>query len=117
MQSVFSMDTLTVLASVYSYDTTLHALAYKLVVKKVCSIVALVNEEFCITCSLLDAPLARLSHLPFHPPDFVPGNCFTQECADKLGLNPTNWLWPEELKLICWLVHEHESAFAWVPME
>ena len=77
MQSVFSMDTLTVLASVYSYDTTLHALAYKPVAKKVCSVVALVNEEFYITHSLPDAPLARLSHLPFHLPDFVPENRFT----------------------------------------
>ena len=85
--------------------------------KKVRSVVAPVDEEFRITRSLLDAPLAGLSHLPFHLPDFVPGNRFTQERADKLDLDPANWLWPEELKLVCWLVREHESAFAWVPME
>jgi hypothetical protein len=51
--------------------------------------------------------------LPTHPPDFVPGVHFTQERADKLDLDPANWLWPDELKLICWLVRVHEKAFAW----
>ncbi|OAX34290.1 hypothetical protein K503DRAFT_785886 [Rhizopogon vinicolor AM-OR11-026] len=38
---------------------------------------------------------------------------FTQECTDKLDLDPTKWLWPEELKLICWLVLVHETTFIW----
>ena len=101
------MDALTALASVYSNDTTLHVLAYKPVVKKVRSVVAPVDEEFHITHSLLGALLTGLSHLPFHLPDFVPENCFTQECADKLDLDPTNWLWPEELKLIHFCVGPH----------
>ncbi|KIJ08134.1 hypothetical protein PAXINDRAFT_60806, partial [Paxillus involutus ATCC 200175] len=55
--------------------------------------------------------------LPTHPPVFVPGECFTQERADALDLDPANWLWPEELKLVRWIVHEHETAFAWIPTE
>jgi len=46
--------------------------------------------------------------LPTHPPDFVPGVRFTQERADNLDLDPANWLWPDELKLIRWLVQVHE---------
>jgi hypothetical protein len=36
-----------------------------------------------------------------------------RECADKLDLDPTKWLWPEELKLVQWLVRAHKRAFAW----
>jgi hypothetical protein len=57
--------------------------------------------------------LAGIPTLPTHLPDFVPGVCFTQERADKLDLDPANWLWPDELKLIRWLVRVHEKAFAW----
>ena len=39
----------------------------------------------------------------------------TQECADNLDLNPANWLWPEEVKLIHWIVCKHKKAFTWVP--
>ena len=91
MQSIFSKDTLTALAPVYSYDTSLHVLAYKPVAKKVHSVVTPVDELH-ITYSLLDNPLARLSDLPFHLSNSIPGNHFTQEHADKLDLNPINWL-------------------------
>ncbi|KAG2343178.1 hypothetical protein BDR05DRAFT_976010 [Suillus weaverae] len=58
-------------------------------------------------------PLVGLPEIPAHPPDFVLGAHFTQARADKIDLDPANWLWPEELKLVCWLVHTHELAFAW----
>ncbi|KIJ05004.1 hypothetical protein PAXINDRAFT_59778, partial [Paxillus involutus ATCC 200175] len=51
--------------------------------------------------------------LPTKPPDFIPGVRFTAERAEALDLDPANWLWPEELKLIQWLVRDHETAFAW----
>ena len=76
-QSVFNPDALLALASVYSYDTSLHILAYKLVAKKVYAVLAPLDEEFHITQSLLDDPLSRLKPLPLHPPDFIPGVCFT----------------------------------------
>jgi hypothetical protein len=69
--------------------------------------------EFRITQQLPDDPLAGMPTLPTHPPDFIPGVRFSQERADNLDLDPANWLWPNELKLICWLVRVHEKAFAW----
>ena len=93
----------------------MHALAYKPVVKKIRSVVARVDEEFCVTWTLPDDPLLGLPSLPTHPPDFIPREHFTQEHADTLDLDPVNWLWPEEVKLCRWIVHTHEKAFAWVP--
>ena len=115
IQSVLNLDTLSVLASVYSYDTSLRTLVYKPVAKKVHAVLAPLDEEFHITQSLLDDLLARLKPLPLHPSDFIPGVCFTQERSDNLDLNPANWLWPDEVKLVCWIVLEHEMAFTWIP--
>ena len=115
IQSVLNLDTLSALASVYSYDTSLHALAYKPVAKKVLAVLAPLDEEFRITRSLLDDPLSGLKPLPSHPPDFIPGVRFTQECTENLDLDPTDWLWPDKVKLVHWIVLEHEMAFTWVP--
>ena len=49
IQSVLNLDALSALAFVYSYDTSLHALAYKLVAKKVRAVLAPLDEEFRIT--------------------------------------------------------------------
>ena len=27
------------------------------------------------------------------------------------------WLWPEEVKLLHWIVHDHKKAFSWVPLK
>ena len=115
IQSILNPDTLLVLASVYSYDTSLHALAYKPVAKKVCAILAPLDKEFHITQSLLEDLLSGLKPLPSHPPNFIPGVCFTQDCTDNLDLDPANWLWPNEVKLVCWIILEHKMAFAWIP--
>ena len=95
----------------------MHALAYKPVTKKICSVVARVNEEFHVTRTLPDDPLLGLPSLPTHPPDFIPRERFTQECTDALDLDLASWLWPEEVKLCGWIIHTHEKAFAWVPDE
>ena len=62
-------------------------------------------------------PLSRLTFLPSHPPDFIHGVHLTQEHTDNLDLDPTNWLWLDKVKLICWIVLKHEMALAWVPTE
>ena len=115
IQSILNLDALLALASVYSYDTSLHTLAYKPVAKKIHAILAPLDKEFHITQSLLDNLLTGLKPLPSHPPDFIPGVHSTQECADNLDLDPTNWLWLDKAKLIRWIVLGHEMAFAWVP--
>jgi hypothetical protein len=102
---------------VYSYDPASHVLVYKPVARKVHLVIAPLDEEFHITRTLPDNLIARLVPLPLHPLDFVPGECFTQEHADSLGLDPTNWLWLDKVKLVRWIVCEHEKAFAWVSDE
>ena len=117
MQTVFNPDIISAFSSFVSYDSITHTLAYKPVMKKICSVVARVDKEFCVTRTLPDDPLLRLPSLPTHPPDFIPRECFTQERADTLDLDPANWLWPEEVKLCRWIVRTREKAFAWVPDE
>ena len=117
IQSILNLDALSALASVYSYDTSLHTLAYKPVAKKVRAVLAPLDEEFRITQSLLDDLLSRLKPLPLHPPNFIPGVHFTQDCTDNLDLDPANWLWPDEVGLVRWIVLEYKMAFAWTPIE
>ena len=97
----------------YSFDFTSHSLAYKPIAKKVQPVLAPLEEEYCVLCRLPDDPLAGLITLPTNPPDFIPGPRFTQECADALDLDPAQWLWPEEVKLVQWMVFNHETTFTW----
>ena len=76
-QTILNLDSITTLASVFSYNTTLHALAYKPVAKKVCAVIGSTDKSFHVTCVLPDSPLAGLKPLPTHPPDFIPGEHFT----------------------------------------
>ena len=117
MQTAFNPDVVSTFSSFFSYDSITHALAYKPVTKKICSIVVWVDEEFRVTRTLPNDPLLGLPSLSTHPPDFIPGERFTQECTDTLDLDPANWLWPAEVKLCRWIVHTHEKAFAWIPDE
>jgi len=80
-------------------------------------VLAPVDEEFRVARSLPDDPLAGMIPLPTHPPDFIPRKCFTQERADTLDLDPANWLWLDEVKLVRWIVHQQEMAFTWEPLE
>jgi len=73
--------------------------------------------EYRVVRQLPEDPLAGMPELPTHPPEFIPGSRFTRDRANKLDLDPANWLWPEELKLIRWLVRIHERAFAWCASE
>jgi hypothetical protein len=55
--------------------------------------------------------------LLMHPPNFVPGLCYTQEWYEKLQLNPDGFLWPEEEKLAHHLVREQEECLLWIEEE
>jgi len=112
-QSCFNSSSIAAFQSVYSIDFITHSLIYKPVARKVRTIPEPISEEFLITRRLPDDPLEGLLELPLHPPDFAPGTRFTQERADALDLDPANWLWPEELKLLRWIVLAHERAFVW----
>ncbi|KIJ08983.1 hypothetical protein PAXINDRAFT_88126 [Paxillus involutus ATCC 200175] len=97
------------ITSIYAHGPAAHILAYKPVAKKVHSTPAPIEEQFCIVRWLPDDPLEGLTPLPTHPPVFI--------LADALDLNPANWLWPEEVELVQWIVCEHGTAFAWIHTE
>jgi hypothetical protein len=96
-----------------AFNPTRHALVYKPVAKKVRTVPTAMPTEYRVVCQLPADPLAGLPPLPIHPPEFHPGAHFMREHADKLDLNPAEWLWPEELKLVRWLVRTHKHAFTW----
>ena len=116
-QLVLSPSHVSALLDTYSFDFTSHSLTYKPVAKKVRPVLAPLEEEYCVLHRLPDDPLAGLITLPTNPLDFVPGQTFTQERADVLDLDPAQWLWPEEVKLVRWMVLNHETAFAWTTTE
>ena len=78
-QTVFNPDIVSAFSSIFSHDSITHALSYKPVAKKIHSVVAQVDEEFRVTQTLPDDPFLGLLSLPTHPPDFIPGECFTQK--------------------------------------
>jgi hypothetical protein len=103
--------------SMYSYDHLCHALVHKPVMKKVCTVPTTMPAEYGVVHQLPKDLLAGMPELPTHPPNFIPRTCFTCDCTNKLDLDPANWLWPEELKLIRWLVRVHECTFTWCASE
>ncbi|KAG2061353.1 hypothetical protein BDR06DRAFT_1001670 [Suillus hirtellus] len=96
-QTVIDKVTIDAFNSFYYYDPVLHALVYKPVAKKVRTVPTTMPAEY------------RVDY-PTYPP--IPQSSH-QAHTDKLDLDPANWLWPEELKLVRWLVRVHELAFAW----
>jgi hypothetical protein len=112
MHSVLDKASINAFNSVYTFDPAYHTLVYKPVTKKVRTVPTAMPAEYRVVRQLPADPLAGLPPLPSHPPEFCPGACFTHECTYKLDLDPAKWLWPEELKLVRWLVHMHKCAFA-----
>jgi len=113
MHSVLDKGSINAFNSIYAFDPACHALVYKPVAKKVRTVPTTMPAEYRVVRQLPADPLAGLPPLPSRPPEFCPGAHFMRECADKLDLDPAKWLWPEELKLVQWLVRAHERAFAW----
>ena len=99
------------------FDPSILVLKYKRVAQKVRPVAATLPEEFCNIRRIPEDPLLSLLPLPTHPPDFAPGERLTQECLDALNLNPNNFLWPEEVKLICHILIINEKALAWTEAE
>jgi len=110
MDSVLDRASINAFNSIYTFNPTCHMLVYKPVAKKVRTVPTAMPAEYRVVHQLPTDPLAGLPPLPSHPPEFCPGTHFTCECADKLDLDPAKWLWPEELKLVQWLVCAHKCA-------
>jgi len=98
-------------------DPSILVLKYKRVDQKVRPVAATLPEEFCNVCRIPEDPLLMLPLLPTHPPDFMPGERLTQECLDTLNLNANDFLWPEELKLVQFVLRTNEKALAWTEAE
>ena len=90
---------------------------YKKVANRVSPIKATLPEEFRIVRRQHPDPLSDIPVLPTHPPDFTPGLRYTQDRKDAHNANPTGFLWPEEEKLVHYLIKAQENAFAWEETE
>jgi len=89
------------------------ALDYKKVANKVHPMPASLPEDFHNMYRFPEDLLLTLPSLPTSPPDFVPGLHLTEECLAALDLNGSDFLWPEELKLLQHILLLNESGLAW----
>jgi len=86
---------------------------YKPVVLKIQPVLGTLPERFRITREIVDNPLQGMPKLLEHPPEFKPRECYTLERKEKLDIaHEEGFLWPEERKLMHWLVREQNEAFA-----
>lgn len=91
--------------------------AYKPVSKKVRPVPGTLPEEFRIIRLRPGDPLADMPRLPFNPPEFTPGKRYTQERYEAANIDPFDFLWPEEKKLVHWMIKAQEDGFAWNELE
>ena len=104
---------ISILCDTYHYDHITHVLKYKAVARKVKPVASVMPPEFRVERFRVGDPIAQLPPLPTDLPFFSPGICITAECAKVLDIDPTNFLWPEERKLVWWLIKTHEEVFIW----
>lgn len=56
--------------------------------------------------------------MPEHPPEFAASKRYSLERKEVIDKSHSgNFLWPEERKLVHWLMSVHEQAFAWCDEE
>jgi len=95
-------------------DAACFAKKYKPVALKVKPVLGTLPERFRIIREITGDPLKGLLRLPEHPPEFSPKGRYMAERKEKLDLgHMSNFLWPEERKLMHWVVAEQNQAFAW----
>jgi len=86
---------------------------YKPVALKVKPVLGTLPERFRITREIVGDPLQGMPKLPEHPPEFEPRGRYTLERKEKLDMaHEEGFLWPEERKLMHWLIEEQNEAFA-----
>ena len=82
---------------------------YKKVANRVRPVRTTLLEEYRIVRRLPSDPLLSLPTLLVHPPDFSPSEKFTEEQKDKMNINSSGFLWPEEEKLVLFLMKVQEA--------
>jgi len=91
---------------------------YKPVILKVKPVLGTLPERFRITREIVGDPLQEIPKLPEYPPEFKPRGHYTLERKEKLDIaHKEGFLWPEERKLMYWLVKEQNKAFIWDNIE
>lgn len=94
-------------------DVAVYGKRYKPVAKKVKPIIGALPNEFRIIRNITGDPLRDLPTLLPMPPDFEPTGRYTRERMEALEKVHSEFLWPEELKLMHHFMMLHEQAFAW----
>jgi len=90
---------------------------YKPVAKKVKPAAEPLPEQYRIIRRIPSDPMLGLRPLPVNPPEVVPTAHMTQERINDFGVQDSTFLWPEEKKLLLWILLEHQSVFAWTESE
>ncbi|KAF7773662.1 hypothetical protein Agabi119p4_5829 [Agaricus bisporus var. burnettii] len=91
---------------------------YKPVALKVKPVLGELPDKFRILRHITGDPLAEMPQLPVRPKDFKPKGRYTQERKEKLdSTHSGDFLWPEERKLMHWMIAEQNGAFAWEDSE
>src|SRR5262249_6892786 len=91
---------------------------YKPVALKVRPVLGELPEKFRIVRNISGNPLVTLPNLPVEPGEVIPKGRYTQERMEKMDrIHDDGFLWPEEKRLMHWLVMEQNDAFAWEDSE
>ncbi|KAJ3571155.1 hypothetical protein NP233_g3930 [Leucocoprinus birnbaumii] len=91
--------------------------AYKKVANRIKPVATTLPEQFRIVRRIPTDPLASMPSLPTHPPPFIPSTRYTLERMESTNVNPDNFLWSEEVKLVHHLIKVQEFGFAWTEDE
>src|SRR5882724_12767562 len=70
-------------------------------------------EEYHIVRRIPSDSMLSLPILPTHPPNFILSEKFTQERMEKMNINQSGFLWPDEEKLVLFLIKAQEGGIAW----
>lgn len=91
-------------------ETTTYA--YKKVANRTKPVATTLPENFRIVRRIPCDPLETLPELPTHPPEFTEGTRYTLERKEAMAVNAEGFLWPEEEKLVHYLIKVQEEGFA-----
>ena len=92
------------------------AFVYKKVANKTRPVATTLPEDFRIVRLDHPDPLTNMLPLPTNPPNFAPTSRITRERHDQMEIGK-NFLLPEEIKLVKWIICAHDTAFAWTDEE
>ena len=91
---------------------------YKPVAIKVRPVKTYMPEEFVVKRNIIGDPLKDMPVLDPNPPDFTPGERYTEERAAVVDKNHSeDFLLPDERKIMHDFMKKQEMGFAWEPSE